>query len=430
MLKNKRIYVVPILGFCLMILVTSVLLELPVSRNSNLNKIDSVFEAASVITATGSTVVNVSENFSFIGQLVMLIAMEVGAIGFMLFFSMLFLVSKKKMKLADTVLLSNEINTSNYNTLKSKALKITRYTVVTEFFGAWLLALKFIPKFGLKKGLWYSVFHSVSAFCNVGIDIFGVSFEELFKDDLYVNIVFIVIMFLGALGFFVLEDFVEWFCTGKKNKINTQSKIIFNMSIFLVFIGTVLLKIYNPELSLSNAIFLTVTSRNTGFSPVNIENLSQINQFILVILMFIGGGPGSNAGGIRIMVFFILYLTTIANVRNRSEVVAFYRSVSDKVIKRAIAILIIDLTIVFCSLLVFAIFEERTVLDMLFHIVSSFSNTGLSTIDLSTLTFAGKCVSILVMYLGRIAPITLVSVFMPVEDKKNGIKYPNMDVIL
>lgn len=206
MLKNKKIYGMPIIGFFLMILVTALLLKLPLCHKTNMSFVDAVFESASMVTATGSTVFDISQEFTFMGQLIMLIAMEIGAVGFMIFFSLLFMISKKRIKLSDTIFLGNEINTNNYTSIKDKAKKITRYTLVIELFGAWLLAFRWVPMYGWKQGLWYSIFHSISAFCNVGCDLFGTNSLLLFKNDVYINVILMVLMFLGSLGFFVLED--------------------------------------------------------------------------------------------------------------------------------------------------------------------------------------------------------------------------------
>lgn len=430
MLKNKKIYGMPIVGFLLMILVTALILELPICHKTNLSLIDAIFESASMVTATGSTVVDISQEFTFVGQLVMLIAMEIGAIGFMIFFSLLFMISKKKLKLSDTIFLENEMNISHFPSVKDKAKKITRYTLVIELFGAWLLAFRLVPMYGFGQGLWQSIFHSVSAFCNVGCDVFGMNSLLAFQDDVYVNVIFMVLMFLGSLGFFVLEDLTAWFCTGKKSKIHTESKLILKVSILLIVVGMILLKIFNPELTLMASLFSVITARNTGFFTVDMTGLHEMNQFILTILMFIGGGPGSNAGGIRVMVFSILILTTIANIRGRDDVVVFYKNIPDKVIKKAVTILHIDLLIVLIGVMGLSITEKQSVLDLLFYVVSTFSNTGLSTIDLESLSFAGKCISVFIMYIGRIAPITFVSLFIPTDNKKSGMKYPNMDVML
>ncbi len=430
MLKNKKIYVIPIFGFLAMIVVTTILLKFPICNNAKISIIDAFFEATSMITATGSTVVDFSKQFTFLGQFICLLAMQIGAIGFMLFFSLLFLVSKEKMKLSDSLFLSNEISSSNFSSVKKKAKRIIHYTFVIEFFGAWLLAFRFVPIYGMAKGLWMSLFHSVSAFCNVGADIIGASSFAGFRDDVYLNIVLIILMFLGSLGYFVLEDLTTWFCTGKRNKRHTQSRIIIDMSVSLVVIGVLLIKMFDPQLTILEALFEVVTARNTGFFTIDINGLHEINKLLVSIIMFIGGGPGSNAGGIRVVVLAILLLTTIANIRDRDQVVAYYRNINDKLIKKAVAIFMIDALIVFLGVIGIALTEQQSVLDTVFYVVSSFTNTGLATFEMTTLTDTGKIISMLIMYIGRIAPITFVSLFTPIDHKKSGIKYPDIDLML
>lgn len=430
MLKQKKIYIVPILGFLLTILFTALIFELPFCKNRDLTYLDALYEATSLVTATGSNVVNISTDFTFWGQLVMLFAMQIGAIGFMIFFSILFTVSKKKLKLSDAIFLSNEINTNNYTSVQFEAKRITKYTVVIELIGAWLLSFKFIPIFGVKTGIWYSIFHSVSAFCNVGAEIVRNSGFLTFRNDAYINIIFIILMFLGSLGFFVLEDIVHWFCYGKKNKVSIQSKLVLKASFLIIIIATLIVKLFEPEISLLDSLFTVTSARNTGFLTYMANSLHDISKLIITIIMFIGGGPGSNAGGIRIMVFVVLILTTWANIQERDDVVIYYRSINERTIRKAIAVFNIDLFIVFVGLLGLILSENKSVIDTLFYTVSEFSNTGLTTLNLSELSSVGKFISIIVMYAGRIAPFSFTSLFIQTNRKNSGIKYPNIDVIL
>jgi len=146
--------------------------------------------------------------------------------------------------------------------------------------------------------------------------------------------------------------------------------------------------------------------------------------------MFIGGGPGSNAGGIRIIVLSILIFTTIANVRNREQVVVYDKNINGKLIKKAVAIFMMDITIVFLGILGIALTDSNNVINTSFYVVSTFTNTGLSTLDMNTLSFAGKCISIIIMYFGRIAPITFISLFTPIDNKRSGVIYPDIDLML
>lgn len=430
MFKHKKIYMMPIIGFLAMILITTLLLKLPICNKTQITNIDALFEATSAVTATGSSVKDLEQQFTFWGQLILLIAMQIGAVGFIIFFSLLFMISKRKLKLSDSIFLSNEINTNNYMSIKNKAKKIVQYTIVIEGMGAFLLAFAWIPRYGFGKGLWYSIFHSVSAFCNVGLDVFGSESLCTFQEDIYINCVLIGLMFLGSLGFFVLENLVEWITTGKKSKIQVESRLVLCVSFLIVGLGILLIKVFDSQMTILQSLFCVITARNTGLFTVEIGNLSQMSQFLIAIMMFIGGGPGSNAGGIRVVVFAILILTAISNLRNREEVVVFYRSIDNKTIRKATTIFVIDLLIVFIGMLAITLTDKQSLLDTLFYVVSTFSNTGLSGIDMNHLTFLGKCISIAIMYVGKIAPITLVSLFLPVENKKSGIKYPNMDWML
>lgn len=430
MFKHKKIYMMPIIGFLAMILITTLILKLPICNKTQISSIDALFEATSAVTATGSSVKDLAQQFTFWGQLILLFAMQIGAVGFIIFFSLLFMVSKRKLKLSDSIFLSNEMNTSNYMSIKNKAKKIVQYTLVIEGLGACFLAFAWIPRYGLGKGLWYSVFHSVSAFCNVGLDVFGSESLCAFQDDVYINCVLIGLMFLGSLGFFVLENLVEWMKTGKKSKIQVESRLVLWVSLLIVGVGMLLLKVFDTQITMLQSLFCVITARNTGLFTIEIGNLSEMSQFLIAIIMFIGGGPGSNAGGIRVVVFAILILTAIANLRNREEVVVFYRSIDQKTIRKATTIFVVNLMIVLIGMLGITLTDNPSLLDSLFYIVSTFSNTGLSGIDLYALSFWGKCISVVIMYLGKIAPITLVSLFLPVENKKSGMKYPNMDWML
>ena len=430
MLKNKKIYIFTVMFFLIVILIGTILLKLPICNKTEINYIDALFESTSGVSTTGTTVLNISQDFTFLGQLVMIILVQIGAIGFMTFFYFLFMLSKKKIKLSDTMIIENETNLTNYQMVKITIKKIIQYTLVIEFFGAWLLSFWFIPTYGLTKGIWYSIFHSVSAYCNAGFDLLGINSFVKIDTDLYLNSVLILLMILGSLGFFVLEELTQWFCTGKKRKVSIQSKIVLLVSFSIIVVGTILIKIFDPSVKIFDAIFSVVSARNTGFYTINMNEFSSINKLILIIIMFIGGAPISNAGGIRVNVFAILILTAIANLKNRDEVVISYRTISDKIVKRCVTIFTVDSLIVLICSMLFTLTDGKDILDVLFYIVSSFSTTGLSTIDVSQISFAGKCISIFIMYVGRIAPITFVSLLIPTNNKKTGIRYPNMDVIL
>lgn len=429
MLKNKKIYIVTSLFFLIIILIGALILKLPFSINAPISNIDVIFEATSALTTTGISIVDNSKNLTFFGQIVLIILTQIGAVGFMSLFYFVFKFSTKKSRLSDTMVLISETSDNNYNLVKSTLKRIIVYTFTIEFFGAWLLAFRFVPIYGIKTGIWYSIFHSISAFCNAGFDLLGNTSFIGFNGDVYLYTVLMILMFLGSIGFFVLEDMVEWFVSGKTRKITIQSRIILITAFFIVLISTILLKIYNSELKFMDCLFMVLSSRNTGFSCIDINSLRDINKFIIICVMFIGGAPISNAGGIRVNVFAILLLTMINNLKNRDDVVIFYRTINQKIIKRAVTILSINMLVILIGSMLFALSENFGILDILFYIVSSFTTTGLSTINIYEISWIGKIITIFVMYLGRIAPITFLSLFIS-NKKTSEIKYPEIDIIL
>ena len=208
MLKDKNIYVIPCLGFLSVILVGWIVLMLPICNNGNVTPFDALFTAVSATCVNGLTTVNLSTEYSFLGQLAIAIITEIGAIGFVTFISFILSFKKKRMSLSETLLLGSALNDNNYGKLKQRLKEVIKYTIVIQIIGAILLAVDFLPRFGIKNGIWYSIFHSITAFCNAGFDIIGDTSLEIFAKNIYVNIVFIILMFLGSIGYFVIEDII------------------------------------------------------------------------------------------------------------------------------------------------------------------------------------------------------------------------------
>ena len=233
MLKKKNIYIIPILSFALVILVTFIMLLMPFSRNGNVTDLDAFFTAVSATCVNGLTTVNISVDYTFIGQVIIAIATEIGAIGFITIISFILSLMNRKMSITESILLSQSLNNHEESKLKQRLKVVIKYTVIIEMIGSAFLALSFIPKYGLKQGIWQSIFHSITAFCNAGFDILGTSSFIPFKDDIYVNIVIISLMILGAIGFFVIEDLIT--CIKKKSFMHMQfhTKIILISSLVI-----------------------------------------------------------------------------------------------------------------------------------------------------------------------------------------------------
>lgn len=428
MLKNKRIYIIPVLGFLILILFTSFLLVLPISSSKNVDWFNALFISTSAVSTTGFTTLNIAENFTILGQFFLIVSTQIGSLGFMIFFAFILSIRNKKIKLSDTLILSNEINFNNHSKVKERAFKIIKYTLLIDFFGAMLLAIAFIPEYGVLKGLWYGIFHSISAFCNAGFDLLGNSSLIKYKSDLYFNIVTIGIMLCGGLGYFVLEDIVR--CIKEKNKhLQVHSKLIISTSIWLIIISTILLKLVSPSMTLLQAFFNTITSRSTGFSTMDFTLLNNSSKIILILLMFIGGASGSNAGGIRLTNFAILTLLPITVIKNE-ELIVFYRKIDYQIIKKSMTMIFTYIFLVIIGLILLTSISNINSIDLLFELVSSFTTTGLGTFDINELGIVEKWILMFYMYIGRLGPITFFTLFSFNNKKNNNMTYANADLML
>ena len=430
MLKDKNIYLIPCLGFLSIILVGWIVLMLPICNNGEITSFDALFTAVSATCVNGLTTVNLNVNYSFLGQLVIAIITEIGAIGFVTFISFIVSLKKKKMSLSETLLLSSALNDNHYGKLKQRLKEVVKYTIVIQLIGAILLAVDFIPRFGIKTGIWYSIFHSITAFCNAGFDIMGDNSLGLFAKNIYVNIIFIILMFLGSIGYFVIEDIIG--CIKKKSflHISFHTKIVLISSAIIYLLSIILIKIAEPNLTVLEAIFTSVTARTTGFSTINMSETLPITKLILSFLMLIGGAPGSTSGGIRITSIAILVLTVRATLRNKKDIVIFYKKIDLQTIRQAITNIVICCTLVLISMFVMEKVQVMRLDNNLFMCASAFSATGLSVTNVAEMNFASKIILTALMYIGRVGPISILSILILKKKENQNIEYVSGNVML
>lgn len=429
MFKNKKIYIIPAIGFLLIIFLSAVILQFPISQKNPISFFDTLFAATSAFSGTGFSTFNILDNLTLFGQIILLLTVQIGTLGFMIFFAFILSVRRKKIKLSDTLILSNEINFNNYTKVSDRTSRIIKYTFVIEFFGAMLLAIRFIPDYGIIKGMWYGIFHSVSAFCNAGFDLIGHNSFIPYTHDIYINIILIGLMLAGGLGYFVLEDIVKCI-KNRNNHLQVHSKIILLTSIWLTVISTILFKLFSPEVTIIQALFNTVTARNTGFASIDFSLLDNASKLLITILMFIGGAAGSSAGGIRLITFAIIILFPISVIKGE-DIIVFFRKIDNQMIRRAYTIFSFYVFLVIIGF--FILLETNTnigAIDLLFELVSAFSNTGVGTFDINLLNKFGKAVLIIYMYVGRLGPITLFTLFSLNNKKSSDITYVNADLML
>lgn len=413
-----------------MICIGAFLLSLPICNNKPISSIDCVFMSASSVCVTGFSIVTISEQFNLLGQVILLILMQVGALGFMIFIAFVLILKHKKISLADTMLLGNTINSEDYAKIKEKIFQIIKYTFFIELIGAIIMATRFIPILGITKGIWYGLFHSVSAFCNCGLDLFGDASISSFRNDIIINYTFILLIITGGIGFFVLHDIVSRLRQKNFKKINFQSKLVLSSTVIVLLVTTIMIFFFEKNISILDALFASTTLRTAGFYTISFNEFSLPTKIISLIAMFIGGAPGSTSGGIKIVAFSIIILTTISVLKNKNDVIVFDRKISESFIKKSICMTIISLFTIFIGIILLVLFDDFGLINITFHTISAFSAVGLTLFDCTFLNIAGKIITIFIMFIGRIGPLSVAGLFIIDKKQNKNISFANGELIV
>lgn len=430
MLKKKKSYLVPAIGFSIMIIIGAILLFLPICNNEAISFKDALYVSISAISCTGLSKVVVAEQFNFLGQLIIAILMEIGALGFIVFISYVWTKKDKKMKISDIIMVNDNISGDSYNKIREHSIFIFNVMLRVQILGTIFLGIRFIPEYGFAKGLWYSIFHTISAFANAGFDILGNDSMYKFRNETYTQIVLVVLMILGSIGIFAIKDIKN---TKLKNfnKLKLQTKIILTYSAVLIVIPTLLLKIFEPNISVLNTLFMASTARSTGFSIVNLQGFSNVSKLLLIILMFIGGSPASTAGGVRIVAIAVIVSTMIATVKGRMHTVIFWKKIPDFTVRKAFTIFMIFLIILMLAVAGYSYFNNNIdTIDIVLECVSAVTNTGLSTIDGTSINIMADIIIMILMYIGRIGPIAMIMAFVNDDPIDKLVDYPTENIIL
>jgi len=443
LIRKKKLTPVQVLaiGFASIIFLGAVLLTLPISSNSGKSTpfLNCLFTSTSAVCVTGLVVVDTGTYWSYFGKTIIMFLIEAGGLGFMTFAILFSLILGKKISFKERLVIQEALNTSTFGGL----VRLTRYVLLfsfsIEFIGASLLATQFIPKLGLIKGIYYSLFHSVSAFCNAGFDLLG-NFDSLTK--VYNNYIIILtisfLIIIGGLGFSVWAELYNF---KRLKKFSLHTKLVITVTSALIIIGTLLILIleyHNPGTigkmpfgdKLLSAYFAAVTPRTAGFNSISTTAMNPGSKFLTVILMFIGGSPGSTAGGVKTTTMGVLIFTVISIIKGRSETEIYMRKINKDIVYRAFAITVAGLGIVVMDVLILSMTEKLANLgEILYEVTSAFGTVGLSLGLTTKLTIIGKMVIILTMYAGRVGPLTIA--FALAKNKKStGIKYPEEKVMV
>ncbi|GMK44996.1 K+ transporter Trk [Paenibacillus glycanilyticus] len=423
-----------VFGFAMIIVIGAVLLSMPFasSDGSRLPFIDALFTATSATCVTGLVVVDTGTYFSTFGKIIILSLIQIGGLGFMTMATLIALVLRKRISLKERLILQEAMNQTSMEGIVRLIRRVIFYSLTIELVGAVLFAVRFAFDMPFGRAVWFGLFHSISFFNNAGFDIFG-HFRSLtmYVGDPLVNIVSMLLIIFGGLGFVVMADLLEF----RKNKrLSLHSKVVLSTTGILIAAGAVVIFIF--EFSNSNTLgslnwgekilasfFQSVTPRTAGANTLDYTQLRQATVFFTVILMFIGASPGSTGGGIKTTTFTTMVGAVIAMIRGREDIVLFhYRLGKDRIFK-ALTITMLSLTLVLLVTMLLSTTEDQQFLKILFETTSAFGTVGLTTGITPELTFFGKIVIAVTMFAGRLGPLTLAYALGP-KTEKELYRYP------
>lgn len=427
-------------GFLAVILVGSLLLTLPVAAaGDGISYLDALFTATSAVCVTGLVVVDTGTFFSPFGQVVIMLLIFIGSLGFMTMATLIFIFLGRRISLRDRLMVKEALNQETMTNLVSLVRSIVRMVVLFELIGAALLSFRFVPEMGWGRGVFFSLFHAVSAFGNAGFDLFG-NFNSLtrFPTDYLVNGTILILLILGGLGFTVIFDIFK--CLRHRCRPSLHTRLVIIISGILLITGTAIvlaLEYGNPatmgalplEGKLFTALFTAATPRTAGFNVLDTGAHAMPTLVLLIALMFIGASPASTGGGVKTTTFGVVVIAVVALIRGQEEPVLFHRRLPLNQIFKAVAIVGGSATLVFLTTFILTIFEEQDFAALMFEAVSAFGTVGLSTGITPELSGPSKAALIFTMFSGRLGPLTML-VALARRHKKMGIHFPEEKLLI
>lgn len=393
------------------------------TKSGHISLIDAFFTSTSAVCVTGLIVQDTATYFTRAGQTIILVLFQLGGLGIMTFSTLVLLVAGKKISIKDSILIREGYAPYMQKNVKSLIKNIFFYTVAIEVAGTLSFFIRWHKIFSAPKALFYSVFHSVSAFCNAGFSVFCDSFES-FRSDSYVNITLMVLIVLGGLGFLVINEIIRIFFhkRGKgKIQISLHAKLVLSTTLFLLFFSFVVftalewnnsLKDFTLKEKIFSSLFQIITPRTAGFNTMSLGSLSLGTVFLLILLMFIGASPGSTGGGVKTSTVGVVFGFIRSKITARESINIFYRTLPLDLIIKALTIITLAICVIcFSSFILFISQPAVGMKEVFFEVFSAFGTVGLSLGLTQNLNVLGKIVIILTMYTGRIGPLTLLYAF-------------------
>ena len=443
----KPINVLP-LGFIVVILTGALLLMLPISSRdgSSLPFLSALFTSTSATCVTGLIVADTGTYFSLFGQIVVILLIQIGGLGIMTMSMILFSFTGKKVSLHDRMSMAEGLGESRLQGVVRLTRGALLVTGITELTGAFLLAFRFIPQFGVAKGIWYSIFHSISAFCNAGFDLIGgYRSMTVYDKDPYVLMIIMGLIVAGGLGFGVILNLRN---THDLRRLRLHSKMVLTGTAFLILCGTLLflwIEYENPKTiggmnlfdKIVNSMFQSVTLRTAGFNSIDQLAMHDASKGVGILLMLVGGGPAGTAGGLKITTVFTLMLAARAYLRGKFETEAFGRTIPLEQTRRALTITLLGALFLLGMAMMLSFSEQDMpagslgLLNQLYEATSAFCTVGVSTGVSAAGSSVTRIILILLMYAGRVGLVTVALLLVESTSRKEPVlHYPQEDILI
>lgn len=442
--KMSSAQIIPISFMCL-ILCGALLLWLPISSAPGVHTdfLTALFTSTTSVCVTGSVVVPTFSHWSLFGKIVILILIQFGGLGIVAVLGLAVFLARQQFSLSGSLLLKDAYNLNSAKSISGFLGRVFIGTLLVEFIGAFGFMPAFIKHYGPLRGVWYSFFTSVSAFCNAGIDICGPDSLIQYRGNPMVLIVTMALIILGGIGYVVWFDILalrnkDYFWRGRFlitiKRLTEHTRLVLMLTFLYIVLGALFVFIFeynnpgtlggmHPAGKVLNSFFESVTFRTAGFATFPQENMKETTAIIGIVLMFIGGSPVGTAGGVKTITVFILILNVMAFIKGKDQVTILNRRIPNEVIRKAIAIITVHFAIAFVLCICLMAAMDLPFVDSMFEIMSAVSTVGLSRAITPELNNMGKWIVIIAMYLGRIGPISMLLFFQTGSTGGTGVKY-------
>lgn len=447
-----------VMGFFAIILLGTFLLTLPIATNSGepTKVVDALFTASSAVCVTGLVVVNTLEHWNVFGQLVILMLIQIGGLGFMSIVTMILVLAGKKITLKERILIQESLNQQSLSGMVMLVRRVVMGTLILEGIGAIILAVRFSFDFGMSRGIYMGFFHSISAFCNAGFDVIGSSSLTPYVGDFTINIVLMSLIVVGGLGFTVWVDVLNAFKRRKNTgisyrnmirRLSLHTKVVLTITPLLIFGGGLLILLFeyaNPETigPLTNhekvlgSLMQSVTARTAGFNSISQSGMTYASKFLTILLMFIGGSPSGTAGGVKTATMGVLVIAVISVIKGNKTTSFYERNIPFEILQKALAIFFLSLGVLIMVTMLLSFTERGSAfhyefMDLLFETTSALATTGVSTGITPHLSTAGKIIISATMFMGRVGPISIAVALTKKQGKiQSDIGFPDGRIIV